>query len=87
MFVPPDQWFHQHFNIGKSPARYLAITWSSAKYGIRRVSMAKATNTYASVKEGGYQIDYKDEDSEIIKLFQQEVSQRGGTVKMAEFFK
>lgn len=87
MFVPPDQWFHQHFNVGKSPARYLAITWSSAKYGIRRVSMAKATNTYASVKEGGYQIDYKDEDQEIIRLFQQEVSKRGGTVKMAEFFK
>lgn len=87
MFVPPDNWFHQHFNVGKSPARYLAITWSSAKYGIQRVSMAKVQKIYESVKEGGRQIDYRDEDPEILKVFQQEVSKRGGTVKMAEFFK
>ncbi|MFQ5826160.1 MAG: cupin domain-containing protein [Dehalococcoidia bacterium] len=72
MFVPPDWWFHQHFNAGSEPARYLAITW-----GGWRVNITKGRAADVSLKEGGAQIEYPDEDAEIMRIFESELAKSG----------
>ncbi len=81
MFVPPNRWFHQHFNVGSTPARYLALRWNSRKH-----PMGKAYKTAEDVKEGGDQIEYADQDPAIEKRFEEECAKRGVKSKMAPFF-
>lgn len=84
LLVPPERWFHQHFNIGGQPARYLALKpFSSRKFpGLR-----KQWGTSESVKVGGDQIEYEDEDPSIRKVFESELAQRGVTSEMGGVYK
>lgn len=79
MFSPPDQWFHQHFNIGNTPARYLAIRRRSEKY-----PLVPGGHRGGDVdrKLGGRQIEYEDEDPSIRELFAQELSREGVKLMM-----
>jgi oxalate decarboxylase/phosphoglucose isomerase-like protein (cupin superfamily) len=78
--VPPNQWFHQHFNSGAEPARYLALRWNSWRY---RFFMRDADSPLdKSVKEGGTQIEYEDEDREIHKMFEASLAQVGARCQM-----
>jgi mannose-6-phosphate isomerase-like protein (cupin superfamily) len=74
LLVPPERWFHQHFNLGNEPARYLALKpFSSRKFpGLR-----KQWETSESVKRGGDQIEYDDEDPRVRKMFEEELARRG----------
>lgn len=82
MFVPPGLWFHQHFNTGTEPARYLALRFSMVKNpGIRR-----NFETSKDMKLGGDQIEYKDEDPAIRKLFKEELAKTGAPWRMSQFF-
>ena len=55
LIVPPNKTFHQHFNTGPTPARYLAFKhWSPRN--AQGVPMS-----WISRRLGGYQIDYADE--------------------------
>lgn len=82
VLVPPNQWFHQHFNKGPIPARYLAIRWGSGKFRL----FTYAEGQDESVKVGGNQIEYEDEDPEILDTFAAECAQRGVQVNMSRFF-
>ena len=64
VFVPPSRWYHQHFNVGATPARYLAI--HTARVVNRRVS--------DPVRD---QIEYPDEDPFIRQTFEKELAKRG----------
>jgi oxalate decarboxylase/phosphoglucose isomerase-like protein (cupin superfamily) len=65
IIVPPSNWFHQHFNVGDTPARYLALRWGSWKHRLNHQSDGVVTNQ----RSGGNQIEYEDEDPFIRERF------------------
>jgi quercetin dioxygenase-like cupin family protein len=73
--VPPERWFHQHFNTSATPARYLAIRWGSQKHP--RPWQMKSYGIDESVKKGGSQIEFEDENPEIRRLFEAELAKQG----------
>lgn len=80
--VPPDRWFHQHFNSGAEPARYLALRWGSQRYSTGGVFSTDALLADVSVKKGGYQIEYDDEDPQIHKVFEDSLARAGAECRM-----
>ena len=72
VFVPPNRWFHQHFNVGGTPARYLALHAlpSLSTYSERVDDLARD------------QIEYTDEDPYIRQTFESELAKRGLTSHM-----
>jgi hypothetical protein len=82
IIVPPENWFHQHFNSGNTPVRYLALRWAgSKKYRGNR----KAYGVDESVKSGGDQIDYEDESPEIHAEFESALAQAGTQCRMSAY--
>src|SRR5712671_4673527 len=60
MVVPPNMWFHQHFNTGTTPARYLAFKHE----GVAIRNVQGVPKAWISRRAGGDQIDYADENPE-----------------------
>ena len=54
MIVPPNMWFHQHFNAGSTPARYLAFKHE----GVAIRNAQGVPKAWISRRVGGDQIDY-----------------------------
>jgi mannose-6-phosphate isomerase-like protein (cupin superfamily) len=81
VLAPADMVFHQHFNTGPAPAKYLAMRWGSKKYPVFK-NVGDRGKVDVSVKKGGNQIEYEDEDPYIRKLFEQELAKNGVESKM-----
>ena len=77
MFVPPEMWFHQHFNTGADPCLFLAIGWGSEK-----PKQGGGAYVYKSVKEGGDQIEYEDENPDFHPQFEEAVARSGAQCRM-----
>ncbi|WAH35612.1 cupin domain-containing protein [Alicyclobacillus dauci] len=73
MIVPPDRWYHQHFNTGKTPARYLALKYEGTSIRNEQ-GVPKA---WISKRIGGDQIDYADEDEMVRHVFEEELAKNG----------
>ena len=73
LIVPPNMWFHQHFNSGTTPARYLAL-----KHEVVAIRNAQGVpKAWISRRIGGDQIDYADEAPVVRKTFAEALAENG----------
>jgi len=78
LVIPPNMWFHQHFNTGASPARYLAFKHE----GVAIRNAQGVPKAWISRRLGGDQIDYADEQPGIRQTFAGELARSGVTPAM-----
>ena len=83
VIVPSDNCYHQHFNTGSTRARYLALR--SGDMGLRTPKGGGGEGADRSMKEGGWQIEYEDEDREIHAIFEKELAASKTACKMKAF--
>ena len=75
-YAPPDEYFHQHFNVSGEPARYYTVgPLGSVKYPFRADAMP--VRSEASVRATGDQIEPEDEDPAIKALYLEELAKTG----------
>jgi len=95
VFPPADKQLHQHFNTSNRPARYLATNVGGIRYPLTAAARRsgggdglKKQAVSLSIKEGGDQIEYEDQDPRIHPLWLEEMRKNGGTVdpKMEKYF-
>lgn len=77
VLCPPTGWFHQHLNTGPEPARQLALRYGSKKYGVGFKDVFDRAGVLVSLKDGGTQIEYEDEDPRIRSDFARELERNG----------
>jgi oxalate decarboxylase/phosphoglucose isomerase-like protein (cupin superfamily) len=82
LIVPPNMWFHQHFNTGAEPARYLAF-----KHEVVSVRNAQGVpKAWISQRVGGDQIDYADESPIVRETFAKALAENGLEPAMEEAY-
>jgi quercetin dioxygenase-like cupin family protein len=82
VYAPPDEYYHQHFNVADEPSRYLALGFGSVRHPVldryRRVYEMLGVN----VEQGGDQIEHEDEWPDVYDLFARELQRAGSTLVM-----
>ena len=78
MIVPPNMWYHQHFNTGTTPARYLAFKYE----GVAIRNAQGVPKAWISQRIGGDQIDYADESQEVRTMFADALAKNGIAANM-----
>ena len=87
MYTPPFWMFHQHFNTGDQAARYLACSMGSRRYpfiALRRRSAEGYGSV--SVKDGGRQIEYEDQDPRVHRKWLEAIVETGVQSNMGDVF-
>jgi uncharacterized RmlC-like cupin family protein len=82
MFAPPDQMYHQHFNTSAAPARYLATALGNSRYPFTEKNKQGKLGVDVSVKDGGFQIEFEDQDPRIHAMFLAALATNGVDCRM-----
>ncbi|MGY8814829.1 MAG: ethanolamine ammonia lyase-activating protein, partial [Gammaproteobacteria bacterium] len=82
LITPPNMWFHQHFNTGTTPARYLAFKYE----GVAIRNAQGVPKAWISKRIGGHQIDYADESQEVRTIFADALTEKGLESQMAQSY-
>jgi quercetin dioxygenase-like cupin family protein len=84
VFPPIEKQFHQHFVTTPEPSRYVATGYSNPRYPLTEALRLNGTAedggqgaTSRSVKQGGGQIEYEDQDPRIHALWLEEMKKHG----------
>jgi mannose-6-phosphate isomerase-like protein (cupin superfamily) len=85
VFAPPDGMFHQHFNASAEPARYLAIAMGSMRYPTLAEKRAVWLGMDVSVRDGGKQIEYEDQNPKVHPMYLEALAKHGAKSKMGKF--
>ncbi len=87
VFAPADRMFHQHFNTSREPARYLAIAFGGLRYPFAEDKKKTFLGMDVSVKDGGRQLEYEDQDPRIHRLYAEELARYGLEPRMDQFLR
>jgi uncharacterized RmlC-like cupin family protein len=84
VYAPPDGMFHQHFNTSPEPARYLATAFGGLRYPFTSDKRSAYLGMDVSLKDGGRQIEYADQNPVVHDMFVGELQRTGVEVRMSK---
>jgi len=82
LIVPPNMWWHQHYNTGPTPSRYLAFKYE----GVAVRNAQGVPKSWISARIGGDQIDYADESEEVRSRFAEALAKNDLKHDMDQFY-
>jgi oxalate decarboxylase/phosphoglucose isomerase-like protein (cupin superfamily) len=87
VITPPEQMFHQHFNTGTTPSRYLAVQFGTVRYPMTAAKKDIWSGKNAtSIEDGGAQIEYENQMPEIHKMWLGDIDRKGIPSEMGDIF-
>jgi len=86
VYCPPDSMFHQHFNVAAHPSRYLALQIGTVRYPLMKMKRdIWDVGVDKSVRQGGAQVEYEDQDPRIHAMWLEEIARNGVASGMGGF--